>query len=356
MNSRTRLVALLGAAVIVVGACGGGAAPSPSAAAPASAAPPGGSPTAAPSVEPTPIPVEEEAVQLDFVLSGSWTPLLWGVDKGYFEARGIDLDIVPGRGTDLALAEINSGRVNFAFVDLTNYIIQRAAAETATTAIYVYNNIATTGVASLTPIEDPADMAGKSFGTVPQSSGRINIPLVIHQNGVEWDENELLQLMDFSVLYPTLFAGEIDTAEVGLAGSWESAYLRGQEEGTTLYLKLMSDWGFLDYSKVLIVRDDLIESDPDLVSRMVAAIAESQADAKANASGTAMYELLLAEDPQADQAVVELLWENFKTYVDKPGALDPAVLQYKIDYLKEHQDLETDLTPDDLYTNDFIPG
>lgn len=351
MTARTiRTGALLVAAVLVSSACAGGASPSPTSV-PTSG--PSAAPTATPA--PTPIPVTTESVQLDFVLSGSWTPLLWGVDKGYFEEQGIDLDIVPGRGTDLALAEINSGRVNFAFVDLTNYVIQRAAAETETTAVFVYNNIATTGIASLEPIDDPEDMAGKSFGTVAQSSGRINIPLVIHQNGVEWDETQLLQLMDFSVLYPTLFSGGIDTAEVGLAGSWESAYLRGQEQGITLYLKLMSDWGFLDYSKVLITRNDLIQNDPDLVRRMVSAMNRSEQDALANATGQEMYELLVAEDPQADEAVVELLWENFKTYVLDPGPLDPSVLQYKLDYLRDNQDLQTDLTPDDLYTNEFFP-
>jgi ABC-type nitrate/sulfonate/bicarbonate transport system substrate-binding protein len=345
-----RRTALLAVIVLVVTACTGGSSAAPSVA-PSQAAP---STPASPSA--TPIPVTKESVQLDFVLSGSWTPLLWGVDKGYFESRGIDLDIVPGRGTDLALAEINAGRVKFAFVDLTNYVIQRAAAETETTAIYVYNNIATTGIASLTPINEPEDMAGKTFGTVAQSSGKVNIPLTIHQNGVEWDETTLLQLMDFSVLYPTLFSGGIDTAEVGLAGSWESAYLRGQEEGIELHLKLMSDWGFLDYSKVLIVRNDAIEQERDLVERMVAAISESELDALANATGAEMYELLKAVDPQAEEAVVELLWENFKTYVKDPGPMDPEVIQYKIDYLKENQNLETDLTPDDLYTNEFVPG
>lgn len=344
-----RRTALLAVAILIVSACTGGASPSPST---ASQAP---SETAAATPSPSPIPVTRESVQLDFVLSGSWTPLLWGVEKGYFTDRGIDLDIVPGRGTDLALAEINSGRVKFAFVDLTNYVIQRAAKETETTAVHVYNNIATTGIASLTPINDPKDMEGKTFGTVAQSSGRVNIPLTIHQNGVEWDETKLMQLMDFSVLYPTLFSGQIDTAEVGLAGSWESAFLRAKEQGITLHLKLMSDWGFLDYSKVLITRNDTIENERDLVERMVAAIHESEQDALANATGKEMYELLKAVDPQADEAVVTLLWDNFRTYVKDPGPMDASVIQYKIDYLKENQALQTDLTPEDLFTNEFIP-
>ena len=352
IQTRYRVAGLLTAALLAIAGCTG--ASSPSASTPATQAPTDAPATATP--EPTPVPVTGESLQLDFVLSGAYTQILWGKDKGYFEEVGIDLDVVPGRGTDLALAEINAGRVNFAIVDLTNYILQRAAAETETTAIYVYNNIATTGIASLEPLDGPEDMAGKTFGTVAQSSGRVNVPLTIRQNGVDWDPETQIQLMDFSVLYPTLFSGAIDTAEVGIVGSWEGAYLRAQDQGIELHLSLLSDWGFKDYSKVVIVRNELIENDPDRVAAMTAALYKSQLDALDNATGTDMFNLLKAEDPQADERVVEAVWDSFQQYVKDPGPLDEEVIQYKLDYLRDNQDLETDLTPDDLFTNDFIPS
>jgi NitT/TauT family transport system substrate-binding protein len=348
-----RATALVAAMVLVLSACSSAASPSPSS--PPSQAP-SAAPTATPTPEPTPVPVTEESLQLDFVLSGAYTPILWGKDKGYFEEVGIDLDVVPGRGTDLALAEINGGRVNFAIVDMTNYIVQRAAAETETTAVYVYNNIATTGIASLEPLDGPEDMVGKTFGTVAQSSGRLNVPLTLHQNGVDWDPETQIQLMDFSVLYPTLFSGAIDTAEVGIVGSWEGAYQRGQEQGVTLYLSLLSDWGFKDYSKLVIVRNELIESDPDRVKAFVEALYKSEHDALENATGDDMFNLLKAVDPQADEAIVKAVWDSFQKYVKDPGPLDEDVVQYKLDYLRDNQDLVTDLTPEDLYTNEFIPS
>src|SRR3954471_22517306 len=64
-------------------------------------------------------------VQLDFVLSGAYGALLWGEDKGYFAENGIDIDLIPGQGTDLAMQQINSGAVNMAIVDVGNYIEQR---------------------------------------------------------------------------------------------------------------------------------------------------------------------------------------------------------------------------------------
>ena len=335
-------------AILVVAACTSAATPAPT------AAPTQASATAAPTAAPTKAPVTKESLQLDFVLSAAYGPLMYGQDKGYFLDNSIEIDLVPGRGTDLALAEINGGRVKFAMVDLTNYIIQRTKNATETTAVYVYNNIATTGLASLTPLGAPSDMTNKTFGTVASSSGRTNVPLVLKQNGVTWDAAKQIQLMDFSVLYPTLFDKKIDTAEVGIAGSWEGAVTRAQAQGLTLHLKLLSEWGFLDYSKVVIARTDVIKSNPDLVNRMISAIAKSQKNSMASATGAEIYALLKKADPQADEKITGLIWDNFRKFVTKPGALETTVVQYKLDRLAE-QGTTTTLKPADLFDNQFIP-
>jgi ABC-type nitrate/sulfonate/bicarbonate transport system substrate-binding protein len=346
-----RAVAMVAAVALVASACTAAATPTPTKA-PTSA--PTGAASAAPTAAPTAPPVTKESLQLDFVLTAAYGALLYGKDKGYFKDASIDLDLIPGRGTDLALNEINNNRVKFAMVDLTNYIIQRAKGATQTTAIYVYNNIATTGLASLKQLGPPSDMIGKTFGTVAQSSGRTNIPLVLKQNNVNWDPATQIQLMDFSVLYPTLFEGKIDTAEVGLAGSWEGAVTRAKGQGLTLYLKLLSEWGFLDYSKVIIARDDVIRHEADLVKRFIGALSKSQKEAHATATGAQIYTLVKAIDPQANEEISGMIWDNVKKYVTKPGPVEDSVIIYKLDRLKE-QGTTTTLTPAQLYNNEFIP-
>jgi NitT/TauT family transport system substrate-binding protein len=341
----------LALAAVMVAACSStGTTPAPSTAAPTIAA------SQAASVAPSasPIPVEKVSVQLDFVISSTSGSILWGISKGYFKEQGIDMDLIPGKGSDLALNQIDSGNVAFAFIDGSNYIAARAKDLTKTTAIYALQNISTTAIASKVELKDPKDMIGKSFGTVAQSSGRQKIPLVLKQNGVD-PTKVPIELMDFSVLYPTLFEGKIDTAEVGLPGSWEGALLSAKEQGITLYVKLISDWGYRDYSKLLIVSDKTIADKPDLVKRMVAALTKSQADALANATPEQIFDLVVAVDPQTPKEKAVLEWQDVQQYIKNPGPMDDATFQFQLDVLKS-SGTTTTLKPADLYTNAYIPA
>jgi len=346
MRQRFLAPAVLALTVVLVGACGGGASTAPStepSTAPSEAAP-----------TPTAIPIVKVSVQLDFQISSTSGSILWGIDKGYFAEQGIEFDLIPGEGSDLALAQIDAGQVDFAFIDGSNYVAARAQDLTKTTAIYALQNISTTAIASKVEINEPEDMIGKSFGTVAFSSGRQKIPLVLQQNGVD-PATVPIELMDFSVLYPSLFADQIDTAEVGLPGSWEGAKLSAEAEGITLYVKLISDWGYRDYSKLMIASDKIIAENRDLVERMVAALTKAQADALANATPEEILALVKAVDPQINEERAKLEWMDVQQYIHNPGPMDDATFQFQLDVLKS-SGTTTTLTPADLYTNEFIPS
>jgi NitT/TauT family transport system substrate-binding protein len=348
MRHRFGAPAALALTAILVAACGGGTSTAPSTA-------PSVAPSeAAPTPTPTPIPVQKVSVQLDFVISSTSGSILWGIDKGYFKDAGIDFDLIAGNGSDLALQQIDAGQVDFAFIDGSNYIAARAADATKTTALYAFQNISTTAIASKFEIKDPKDMVGHSFGTVAFSSGRQKIPLVLQQNGVD-PTTVPIELMDFAVLYPSLFADTIDTAEVGFPGSWEGALLAAQDQGITLHVKLISDWGYRDYSKLLIASDKVISENKDLVTRLVGALAKSQSDALANATPDEIVALVKKVDPQVDERKAKLEWQDVQQAIKNPGPMDDATFQFQLDVLKA-SGTNTDLKPADLYTNEFIPA
>jgi NitT/TauT family transport system substrate-binding protein len=341
MNGIRHAAASLAALAVVLGACsGGGPAPTP--------APPTAPPTA------TAIPVVKYSVALEWLLEPPYAPILWGKQQGYFTEAGIDLDLIPGQGSDLAMSQINEDKVDFAFTDLDTYIVQKAADQTPTTAVFVLLGEATTGVAANYPINSLADMAGHSWGTVGFSSGNVVLPYILELNDVD-SSSVTIELLDFGVLYASLFDGTIDSAEAHQPGSWEEVMVQARDLGKTVNFARLADYGLNSYSKMMIVRNDVLESNPDLVRRMVGAMYRSLSEGLATLTDEQVYDVMKSVDEQAEEEVTGLVWQGFKQVNPTAQPIDPEVINDTIERLQATQDLEGDLVVEDLYTNEFLP-
>src|SRR5712692_636155 len=153
-------------AVLLLAACAPASAPS--------AASPAGPPAAATA---QPATLTKVPIQLNWIVDTSVSPYLYGIEHGFFREQGVDLDIIPGRGSDLAMQQINENKVQFAIADLLTYLAFRARKETATTAVMTHIDVPTIGTVSTEPITRPQELSGKSWGTVTFSAGRFLLPL-----------------------------------------------------------------------------------------------------------------------------------------------------------------------------------
>lgn len=345
---RSRSFALLGAVVLFLAGCTGQTQSTPSPSAPASS-PPSSSPTL-PDAPPEPVDV---SVMLDFYPDAIYAPLQRGVELGYFEEEGVNLEILPSSGSSLTLQELRSGNVDFAFASLSTYVADRAENGTGTMAIYAYFNAPTVGIVATFPLDEPEDLVGKHFGTVPFSAGRIQLPYVLEANAVD-PASVTIDLMDFSVLYATLFEGGIDAAELHQPGD-EGVLAEAEAQGRTVYAKRLAEWGYRDYSKTLLASDSVIAERPEVVGRLVRAIDRSLGDALANATDDEIFEAMRALDEQAEAEAVAATWANVKRYVDgKPGPFSDEVVGYVLD-LQESSAGPNDLRAADVYTAEFVP-
>ena len=361
MKGVHRAAASMAALALIVGACAGGTTPTPSRSAPTTA-PSVSAPSVAPTSAATPtaasgtsLPVVKYSIALEWLLEPPYAPFLWGEQQGYFAEAGIDLDLIPGQGSDLAMAQINEDKVDFAFTDLETYIVQRAADQTPTTAVFVLLGEGTTGIAANFPIETLDDMSGHSWGTVGFSSGTVVLPYILEQNGVD-PSTVTIEILDFGVLYASLFDETIDSAEAHHPGSWQEVLVQARDLDKTVYFAPLSDFGLNTYSKMMVVRDDVLESDPDLVRRMVGAMHRSLEEGLATLTDDQVFDLMRSQDEQADEEVTALVWQGYKEVNPSTQPIDPAVITDTIARLEATQDLETDLTADDLFTNEFLPS
>lgn len=344
---RMRLLGL--SAVILLAATACTAATSPTAA-PATSPPAAATPTPAPAT-PTPPPVKVTA-QLDFSIDGTMAPLLYGIQQGYFLQQGIDLSVVASSGSNVALPLIDSKKVDFAFINMSSIIQDNIQNKGTLVGVTTWENYSSFAIVSMTPINSLSDLVGKNFGTVAFSSGRQNFPLVLQANGVD-PSKVPIKLLDFSVLYQALFSGQIDTAETGLPGSGDKLLVQADQLGKKVYMYPFSKWGFVDYNKVLVTRQDVIQSNPDLVQRMVKAVNMSMAQALANLTADDVATLMTKQDPQSDPAQSRATWNDFKSLTKNSGPFDATTVATIFQRTVDQNKLTTTLQATDFYTNQF---
>jgi NitT/TauT family transport system substrate-binding protein len=335
-----RAAAAVAGFAIALSACGTGT--------PASGSPASGTPASG-----TPAALTKVTILQDWVLDATFAPHLFGIENGIFEKHGIDLELVSGQGSEFSMQQLNENQVQFATADLLAYLADRAVNDSPTTAVMTQLDSPTAGILTTQPVDALEDLAGKQVAIAPFSVFRLVLPVVLQQNGLERDavDIELIETGSFALL----FEGEIDAMEAYKAGSLATGMLEAEDIGTEVHYLDMADFGLVGYDKILVVRNDVIEDNPDLVRRLTAALRESVDQALA-ASDEEIADLVVAKAPELQRDEVILQWQQMKELVDDIGAFDNDVVATNLTYLTEGLEIDHDLQPEDVFTNDFIPA
>jgi NitT/TauT family transport system substrate-binding protein len=265
-------------------------------------------------------------IAMNFTWQPTYMPLLYGQSKGFFRDAGISPEILPLQGSLQALQMLDSGNVDYAFVDADTFLLAAAAGKTASTAVYVWLDKPTFDIVSIVPIKAPADLSGKTFATTAFSSSRTLLPYVLKSNGVD-PATVKIQTADFAVLLPSFLNGEFETVEVRTPGSWQDYLYFAKAQGKKLSKVHVADWGLVGYDKILIVRNRVLRDSPADVKRVVGALDRSLKQAISSASDDEVGELLRSVMPQGRKELLIADWHDYKDVQKSPGAVDPNVLQ-----------------------------
>jgi NitT/TauT family transport system substrate-binding protein len=289
----------------------------------------------------------------DWVLDATFAPHLYGIENGIFEAHGIELELISGQGSEFSMQQLNENQVQFATSDLLAYLADRAVNDSPTTAVMTQLDSPTAGILTLDPVASLEEMAGKRVAIAPFSVFRLVLPVVLQENGLDRDsvQIELIETGSFALL----FEGEIDAMEAYKAGSLATGMLEAEAIGEEVHYLDMAEFGLVGYDKILVVRNDVIESNPDLVRNLTAALRES-VDRALQATDEEIADLVVSRAPELQRDEVILQWQQMKELVDDVGAFDTEVIATNLLYLTEGLEIGHSLQPEDVFTNEFIPG
>ena len=229
------------ATAVTLTACGGGT-PAPSGS---------GSPAGSESPATSVAPLESAAFQLGWIPNvESMAPIVASA-KGYFDAEGVKVELLPGGPEVTTDAQIVSGNAlmgSMSSEGLANSI-KAGAPLVAIGAIYQTSSSAIITKAD-SGIKEPKDLEGRKFG-ISQTDARVYTPF-FKLTGV--DESKVILVQSGSDP-ASLISGEVDAMSGTLANQPIALAAQGVE---TTVIRL-ADFGYNRWSQLMVVRKDSLE-------------------------------------------------------------------------------------------------
>lgn len=291
-------------------------------------------------------------LQMHFLPQPDWGAYLYGLENGIFEKHGIDLELIPGQGSAFAVQQLNEGQAEFGSANILAYLADRAETGSETTAVYVVTGHPQVGMLTTVPGADSLDdLVGHTLGLIPFSAWRSVLPVVLEENGLEPDSVQV-ELVTYSIAL--LLEGQVDALEVYQGSNLASATATAEEGGAEVSFLDMADFGLVGYSQTIVTRNDIIETDPDLVSRMLAAIRESYDTAFA-LDDQQIADLVTGLYPELASDFITVDWAGYKDLVSDTGMFDTEVVATSLGYVADGLGIAHDLQPEDVFTNEFVP-
>lgn len=285
---------------------------------------------------------------------------LVAAERGYYREEGLDVTIDVGNGSAGAISQVAGGAYDGATADIPSMIQHNLAnpgRKLICAAIQYDTNPNALIVKADSPIKAPRDFIGKKVAGQPFNASRALFPIFARAQGlpagaVQW------QSVDPGLGNQLFLKGEVDAVAFFYFTGLLNLKLAGlplEQMRTFRY----SDYGLKGYGNAIIVNP---ATNPRAISGFVRAATRGWLDciADPDAGGKAVK----ARDSLADQAIeterLKMMVEGTMVTPDTRlygwGGASPARLQATIEETLLAYNLQGSLTPDDIFTSQYLPA
>jgi len=288
----------------------------------------------------------------NYAFHGRHSPYFVGLEKGFYEDAGFDIDISPATGSGFVVTAVDAGQADYGMAD-AGTVVQTVSKGANVKGFMVYMDTTTSGLASLTPYENPEDLIGAKIAASQTDSARVVLPIIFDQygldaSGLHWET------ADPSVYIALLSGGQADLMTASIDGDVPTLE-RTLGQSRDIYFASFADWGYDVFGYLLVARSDRLEQDPEEAERFAAATKKAVEYAIANPEETAKimvkhnatlnYDTTLAQWQQSIKAMqTDFVKEHGY------GAATDARVQRTIDLMSSAMKLESPPSLDDVYS------
>jgi NitT/TauT family transport system substrate-binding protein len=298
---------------------------------------------------------DKVTVRFTWKLKGEYAPLFVALDKGYYRAEGLDVDLAEGSGAQTVLKLLASGNEKFGYGPAVS-AAQAVSQGLPVKVVALYQTRAPMGVISFpdVPLKSPKDLEGKRLAiSVGETFGDMLGPFT-RINHVDISKIQQIQ-MDASARTAQFLTRKIDVMSVYLSNEWPQIEKRA---GVKFNVLKVSDFGLNLLGASMIVGNAFAEQNPGTLKKLLRATAkgyrDAMADPKAAAETMAKY-LKVPEDPEVLERQVEATVVSTNAPAGKPiGWQEAADWQANLTLLKETGAV-SELKPlSAYYTNEYL--
>jgi NitT/TauT family transport system substrate-binding protein len=296
---------------------------------------------------------------LDFIALGRHAPWYVPIAKGYYKAEGLEVTVVPAKGTADAIKAVESGIAQIGFIDVPSLVAAGSAAG-AIKMVAVNYQKPPYCVFSLNPganVSSPKDMVGLEFG-----SSTASFVWKIHQafmkmHGLDPSTLRVVNI-DGAARVPMLAARKVQAIDLFVMS--EPGIRRAVKDAQPKCL-LLGDHGLDIYANGIGVTEAFMQKNPEVVRGFVRAALRGWKDALANPEEAARIQVqfVKALDPGIiveELRIVRRLAVVPDTEKDGLGAMNRDKMRRSVEFINNNVEVAgRKLTVEDIYRDGYLP-
>ncbi|MDB5415600.1 MAG: sulfonate/nitrate transport system substrate-binding protein [Rubritepida sp.] len=304
------------------------------------------------------------SLRLDWALSGYQVPFYWGVDKGYYAAEGIDLEVRDGSGSSRAVSLVQAKEDTFGMADAV-VLANAVARGVKTKSIFVVVQNGGSAIISWAerPMRAPQDMVGRSIGAAADQ--KTTLDLFLNANNIRPDQ-VTQRIVSVAARNTVFYQGQVDGIVSSVIGSPMDMVVAAREgRGRPIHIMPFADFGVQSLSQTLLAHEDTLSAQPDLVRGFLRASLRAIEECRLEANFDPMTDVAMrmSRAPATRRESVKLQWmetlPRLRTAANEGrplGWTSEADWVNCVDLLVRTGGLTQTVPASSIYTNDFLPA
>lgn len=296
-------------------------------------------------------------------IEGPEAPFLVALERGYFQAEGLDVTIEPSSGGMEPIARVASGNFDIGFGDINTLIRYRDGPNAVPIkAVFMVYNRPTFAIVGRKSrgVSRPSDLAGKKIAAPPTDNASSLWPVFAKVNDIDLAKVTVINA-GVPVREPMLAAGEVD-AVVGRSYSTPITLREKGVPADDITVLPMGSYAVALYGSAIFVHPKLLSEKPEAVRGFLRAYLHGLQDVLADPRVGAAAVVKRDADVRAALALerleiaIRLSILTPETHERGLGGIDPARFATALKQLGTVYAFKTPPKLEDVFDPSFMPS